>query len=86
MRARKTGVSSINASHSVLYMVKVLLAIFVGLLRAAPPVDPGDAPGATAGSARSDAETRLHPTQLVRDHLAAALLLIAISSSCGASG
>ncbi len=42
MRARTTGVSSINASRSVLYMVKVLLAIFVGLLRARPTVDPGE--------------------------------------------
>lgn len=40
MRARKTGVSSINASHSVLYMAKVLLAIFVGLLRRRPPLTP----------------------------------------------
>jgi glycosyltransferase involved in cell wall biosynthesis len=42
MRARTTGVSSINASRSVYYMVKVLLAIFVGLLRARPAVAPGD--------------------------------------------
>jgi glycosyltransferase involved in cell wall biosynthesis len=42
MRARQTGVSSINASRSVYYMVKVLLAIFVGLLRSRPVVEPGD--------------------------------------------
>jgi glycosyltransferase involved in cell wall biosynthesis len=43
MRARTTGVSSINASRSVYYMSKVLLAILVGLLRARPNVEPGDA-------------------------------------------
>jgi len=42
MRARTTGVSSINAGQSVYYMVKVLLAILVGLLRARPSVQPGD--------------------------------------------
>jgi hypothetical protein len=42
MRERRAGVSSINASRSVYYMVKVLLAIFVGLLRTRPAVDPGD--------------------------------------------
>jgi hypothetical protein len=42
MRPRQAGTSSINASRSVLYMIKVLLAIFVGLLRARPGVEPGD--------------------------------------------
>ncbi|HEV3001515.1 MAG TPA: glycosyltransferase family 2 protein [Solirubrobacteraceae bacterium] len=42
MRERRAGVSSINATRSVYYMVKVLLAIFVGLLRTRPAVDPGD--------------------------------------------
>jgi glycosyltransferase involved in cell wall biosynthesis len=42
MRARTTGVSSINASRSILYMVKVLLALFVGLLRARPAVEAGE--------------------------------------------
>ncbi|MBE2317412.1 glycosyltransferase family 2 protein [Solirubrobacter sp. CPCC 204708] len=42
MRPRTTGVSSINASRSIYYMVKVLLAIFVGLLRARPVVEAGD--------------------------------------------
>jgi hypothetical protein len=36
MRARAAGVSSISASRSVYYMVKVTLAILVGLLRARP--------------------------------------------------
>jgi glycosyltransferase involved in cell wall biosynthesis len=42
MRPRRAGTSSINASRSVLYMVKVLLAVFVGLLRARPAVEAGD--------------------------------------------
>ena len=42
MRARSGGVSSINASQSLYYMVKVLLAIFVGLFRAHPTVQRGD--------------------------------------------
>jgi glycosyltransferase involved in cell wall biosynthesis len=42
MRPRQAGTSSINASRSALYMIKVLLALFVGLLRARPAVEPGD--------------------------------------------
>jgi len=42
MRPRTTGVSSINASRSIYYMVKVLLAILVGLCRARPVVESGD--------------------------------------------
>ena len=42
MRARTSGVSSINAHRSIYYMIKVLLAIFVGLLRARPVVEAGD--------------------------------------------
>ena len=48
MRPRTTGVSSINASRSVYYMVKVLLAILVGLCRARPVVEPGDGSPVTA--------------------------------------
>ena len=48
MRARVAGVSSINASRSIYYMVKVSLAIFVGLLRARPAVEAGDAAPITA--------------------------------------
>jgi len=43
MFARGSGVSSISSGKSVYYMVKVLLAIFVGLARARPVVEPGDA-------------------------------------------
>ena len=45
---RTTGVSSINATRSVYYMIKVLLAIFVGLLRARPDVEAGDRAPVTA--------------------------------------
>jgi glycosyltransferase involved in cell wall biosynthesis len=49
MFQRGGGVSSINSGKSVYYMLKVLLAIFVGLVRARPVVDPGDdAPVAAA--------------------------------------
>jgi len=48
MRPRTTGVSSINASRSIYYMIKVLLAIFVGLLRARPVVESGDPAPVTA--------------------------------------
>jgi glycosyltransferase involved in cell wall biosynthesis len=42
MRSRTSGVSSINSTRSVYYMVKVLLAIFVGLFRSRPSVRAGD--------------------------------------------
>ena len=49
MFQRGGGVSSLRSGKSVYYMLKVLLAIFVGLIRARPVVDPGDeAPVAAA--------------------------------------
>jgi glycosyltransferase involved in cell wall biosynthesis len=48
MRERTGGISSINASRSLYYMVKVLLAIFVGLFRASPTVRRGDDAPVTA--------------------------------------
>src|SRR3954451_24903821 len=42
MRERLGGVSSITSTRSVYYMVKVLLAVVVGLCRARPVVEPGD--------------------------------------------
>lgn len=42
MRERTGGTSSINATRSAYYMIKVLLALFVGLFRARPVVEPGD--------------------------------------------
>ena len=43
MYLRGGGVSSISSGKSVYYMIKVLLAIFVGLARARPVPEPGDA-------------------------------------------
>jgi glycosyltransferase involved in cell wall biosynthesis len=42
MRARQTGRSSIRSTQSVYYMMKVLLAVLVGLLRARPAIQAGD--------------------------------------------
>jgi glycosyltransferase involved in cell wall biosynthesis len=42
MNARGGGVSSISSGKSVYYMIKVLLALFVGLVRARPVPMPGD--------------------------------------------
>ncbi|MEA2440684.1 MAG: hypothetical protein QOH76_2108 [Thermoleophilaceae bacterium] len=42
MFQRGGGVSSISSGKSVYYMIKVLLAIAVGLVRARPVVEPGD--------------------------------------------
>lgn len=42
MFLREGGASSINSGKSAYYMVKVLLAIFVGLARRRPVVEPGD--------------------------------------------
>ena len=50
MRARMTGASSIRPLHSGLYMIKVFLAIVIGLLRARPNVEAGD-PAAASGAA-----------------------------------
>ena len=43
MHARGGGVSSITSGKSAYYMVKVLLALFIGLFRARPVPEPGDA-------------------------------------------
>ncbi len=48
MRERTGGVSSINSTRSVYYMVKVLLAVFVGLVRARPTVRAGEPAPVTA--------------------------------------
>jgi hypothetical protein len=50
MMQRGGGVSSISSGKSVYYMVKVLLAIFVGLARKRPVIEPGDQAPVTAGS------------------------------------
>jgi hypothetical protein len=41
MRARTGGVSSIGSTQSAYYMIKVLLALFVGLFRSRPVPEPG---------------------------------------------
>jgi len=49
MLERGGGQSSIGSGKSAYYMVKVLLAIFIGLVRRRPVVDPGDAAPVAAG-------------------------------------
>jgi glycosyltransferase involved in cell wall biosynthesis len=44
MRPRTSGVSAISSTQPIYYMVKVLLAVFIGLFRAHPTVEPGDTP------------------------------------------
>lgn len=48
MRPRLTGASAISSTQSVYYMVKVLLAVFVGLFRQRPTVAPRDLAGVLA--------------------------------------
>jgi glycosyltransferase involved in cell wall biosynthesis len=48
MRPRQTGSSAISSTQSVYYMVKVLLAVFVALFRARPPVAANGASPAVA--------------------------------------
>ncbi len=48
MRPRLTGVSAISSTQSVYYMVKVLLAVFVGLFRRRPTTVPNDPPAVLA--------------------------------------
>jgi glycosyltransferase involved in cell wall biosynthesis len=48
MFERREGVSSISSGKSVVYMAKVLLAIFVGLARSRPVIEPGDAAAVSA--------------------------------------
>jgi len=49
MLERGGGRSSIRSGKSAYYMIKVLLAIFVGLVRKRPVVDPGDDAPVAAG-------------------------------------
>jgi glycosyltransferase involved in cell wall biosynthesis len=44
MRPRTSGVSTIASTQPVYYMLKVLLAVFVGLFRSHSTVEPGDTP------------------------------------------
>jgi glycosyltransferase involved in cell wall biosynthesis len=49
MFRRGGGTSSISSGKSVYYMVKVLLALFIGLARRRPVVEPGDRAPVAAG-------------------------------------
>ena len=53
MRPRLTGESTISATQSAYYMVKVLLAVFVGLFRARPKCEPRGASSSVAERGRS---------------------------------
>lgn len=44
MRPRTSGVSAISSTQPAYYMIKVLLAVFIGLFRSHPTVEPGDTP------------------------------------------
>ncbi len=44
MRPRTSGVSAISSTQPIYYMIKVLLAVFIGLFRSHPTVEPGDTP------------------------------------------
>lgn len=44
MRPRMYGQSKISSTQPIYYMVKVLLAVFIGLFRSHPTVEPGDTP------------------------------------------
>lgn len=48
MRPRTTGTSAISSLQAAYYMVKVLLALFVGVLRARPVPSPGEEPPVAA--------------------------------------
>jgi len=50
MHTRSAGVSSISSGKSAYYMIKVLLAIFVGLARRRPEPDPGEPAAVIAGA------------------------------------
>lgn len=44
MRPRTSGVSAISSTQPIYYMIKVLLAVFIGLFRSNPNVQQGDTP------------------------------------------
>ena len=60
MRPRTTGESAISSTQSVYYMVKVLLAVFVGLFRSPPDARAGRSAGdAPDGDLMTDTTQRL---------------------------
>lgn len=44
MRPRTSGTSAISSTQPIYYMIKVLLAVFIGLFRSNPTVEQGDTP------------------------------------------
>jgi glycosyltransferase involved in cell wall biosynthesis len=50
MQVRGGGASSITSGRSAYYMLKVLLALFIGLFRRRPVPEPGDAAPVSAGT------------------------------------
>jgi hypothetical protein len=52
MRPRLTGESAISSSQSVYYMVKVLLAVFVGLFRRNPTAESAERTALTTEASR----------------------------------
>ena len=77
MHPRRDGRSSITSGESIYYMVKVLLAIFVGLFRRRPVVDPGvEAPVAAERGIRDGAlmQTKLQIVAI----LASSMLVVIV--------
>jgi glycosyltransferase involved in cell wall biosynthesis len=74
MRPRLTGESAISSSQSVYYMVKVLLAVFVGLFRRRPSLENGatspEREGGRAGSVAQTAGNVAEPTAPVTERVA----------------
>ncbi len=60
MRPRMTGESAISSTQSVYYMVKVLLAVFVGLFRRKPTIEPKKPRDAGRGAVAVTKITLLH--------------------------
>ena len=82
MRPRLTGESAISSTQSVYYMVKVLLAVFVGLFRRRPTIESRRASGRDRGAG---AVTRRDPPARPRDRGHARRCCCSSSSSCAAS-
>ena len=82
-RARTAARSSINSTQSVYYMIKVLLAVFVGLLRARPDGRAGRRRARRRGARRSR-WTLAHPDRRDRRHRRRCSC--SSSSSCAGGG
>jgi hypothetical protein len=70
MRPRLTGSSAISSTQSVYYMVKVLLAVFVGMFRSRPHGEPVDSQPMEDGPSRVEpSQDELSGGQPVKDGL-----------------